>query len=247
MKKLAVTCMLGGALVLGVSTIYTQATSDGEMKPNEHILEVDLVDSTSKVKLLAHKEKDSKEIEADVTIDPKDLSLKELKKYVNKMPYYYKKLEKQGHESVESTITLNEPISYEQFAELVSTYNIQVSRIYAATVFEDGSEGGLTVALDDHNQIPMEKIHSLANGPVKQEVEGIYAFNATINVKDSTFNDLSSHEDVFLVDVSHNYIKETLEGSDKIKKLKANDSKHTIDINVYDLYWELQQVTKDSN
>lgn len=240
MKKLAITGVLVGALGLGMSSTFSQATSDGELSSENRILEIDLVDKNSEVIVEAHIEQGSKEIEADVTIDPQKLSKKELEKYVKKMPYYYKKLQKAGKEEVESTITLNEPISYEEFSELVQLYNIQVSRIYAETIYEDGSEGGLTVALESDNVVPMESIHSLENGPVKQEVKGIYAFNAEITVKDSTFEDLSSNKKVFLVDVSYNYIKDTLENSTKIKAMKAKDPKHKVDVNVYDLYWELK-------
>lgn len=240
MKKKISTVILGGALILGIGThSFASTENDSKTKVNNDLFEYEMVEN-GKVKMKVHKELESKEIEADLMLLPEDISSKELMKYKKKMPQYYYKLKKDLVEVSPVTVTLNRTISIEDFDSLVANNEVKAHRIFARTTTKDGMEGGVTLALEN-GKIPTDKLESILEGPDELKFVGIYAFEGEVSVQNKTFENLSSEEDVFLVDVTHNFIKEKVEKSKEFKNL---NSKHHVDVNVFDLYWELE-LSKD--
>ncbi|MGR3765971.1 hypothetical protein [Rossellomorea sp. NS-SX7] len=239
MRKIFPTGIITGLLIVTIATSsFASPSNKLEMEkytPNK------LSDDNS-IELKINKEKESKEIEADVIVNSKNLTLNSLKKYQKKMPQYFKKLKAEGYASVPATITFNETISFEELEEIINDTNVDVNRIFVRTKsVSDGNLGALTMTLED-NRVNFEKLKSILDGPVELEVVGVYAAEGTINTDEEIFETLTENNNIFLVDVSKQIIENQITNSKEFKFDKSKDKKLHIDVNVYDLFWELQQV-----
>ncbi|PFA69810.1 hypothetical protein CN378_03310 [Bacillus sp. AFS015802] len=239
MKKFFPIGIITGALILGLAT--SSFASPSNKLEMENYSPSKLSDDNS-IELKMNREKESKEIEADVIVNSKNLTLNSLKKYQKKMPSYFKKLKSEGYASVPATITFNETISFAKFEEIMNDSKVDINRIFVRTKsMSDGSLGALTIAVED-NVVNSEKLKSILNGPVELEVVGVYAAEGSIKTKEKTFETLTENNNIFLVDVSKQVIENQITSSKEFKNDKTKDKKLHIDVNVYDIFWELQQV-----
>ncbi|MRG87916.1 hypothetical protein [Salinibacillus xinjiangensis] len=254
MKRFLSKSIMGALIIGGISAGILAETSpkDANAEPVKNLKNTIIDIHEQKIipgnpmKFILEKEKESKEIEANVIMETDKPTLKDLRQYKNKVAAIQKQLVKSNQKVVPATVTLEDTISYSELQDLLNDNNIKGERIFVRTKTSDGDIGGLTVYLSDGNEIPYEKIKSVTNVQGKDiSVVGVYAFEADINLQNKDFEKLNESDDVFLVDISSAHYKKQALKNQKVKELKNNDQKHHIDVNVFDLYWELDSARKN--
>jgi hypothetical protein len=244
MRKNIITIFVMVLLIVSITTVVQASQNIKEKKQGHKLLFTEILSEDSSVNLKVHKEESSKEIEADLLFNPKTLDMDKLLKYKSEMPNYFDKVKKMDIESIPVTVTFNSPISFEELSNITSSYSVEVNRVFVETVTDDGSVGGATVEVEKGDDTPQQKVENILNGPVNISIVGVYAFEGTISSLDDTFGNLSKNEDVFIVDVTKAYIDKKVKASKDYKNLKEKDSKIHVDVNVYDVYWELEKVKR---
>jgi len=189
------------------------------------------------IQLRVHKNK--KEINVNVIMDQKKINKNSLEKYKKEMPKLFNKLKKDDYKELPSTITLNNALSFEEFHALLENYDFEVNRIFVQTQTVDGTLGALTVPVED-NKISLEKVNSLISGPLKIQINGVYAFETSLSTRNTDFENLITNKKVYLVDISRLEIENNVKKSKAFKDVLKKDDNIYLDVNVFDFYWELK-------
>lgn len=187
----------------------------------------EVIFTDNSMNIVSVKEADSKEKE--IYVQPNVSTKAEFNKYKSKQKEMLKEIK---NDDIEVVLTFNKPLSVQKLKQLVNKYKIDVSSYEIKAADKDGAWTTVGGTPDKQELFPQKRY----NGVTKNRDLKFSGFTSLVGtVNKQKLASLEKDQDIFLADVSKEYVK-------SLNSLSAQSENTNIDIQVPDFAWEVNEL-----